>query len=154
MREDAKAFVDRPHEWNGMDAKGMPAYLIGGDYVKTFNDDKNIAEFEVSVTLAQPAKLYVLWCNRIAAPAWLREQFDDTGDVIGVDEGRYVFRNGTVHNRDGPRVGPGVSIDSIHSIWRRIVTKPGTVRLGPTEAPGWDFNVYGIVAVPSKKSSL
>jgi hypothetical protein len=43
----------------------MPAYLVGGDYVKTFNDDKNIGTIEVSVKLEQPANLYVLWCKRV-----------------------------------------------------------------------------------------
>jgi ferric-dicitrate binding protein FerR (iron transport regulator) len=148
MREDAKAFVDRlHHEWNGMDSKGMPPYLVGADYVKLFNDDKNIGEKEVFVELERPATLYVLWCKRIPSPAWLREQFEDTGDEIGVDEGRHVFKDGNVHNRDGPGTGPGVSVDSIHTVWRLVVTEPSTVRLGPTEAPGWDFNVYGIVAV-------
>lgn len=152
--EDAKAFVDRiPHEWNGIDAKGMPAYLLDGDYVKSFNDDKNISTIEVSVKLEQPANLYVLWCKRVPAPQWLRDDFEETGDEIGVDEGRHVFRDGTVHNRDGPGVGPGVSIDSIHTVWRRTVNKPSVVRLGPVIAPGWDFNMYGIVAVPLKKNS-
>jgi hypothetical protein len=152
--EDVKAFVDRVHhEWNGIDPKGMPAYLVGGDYVKSFNDDKNVGTIEVSVKLAQPANLYVLWCKRVPAPSWLRDEFEDTGDEIGVDEGRHVFRDGTVHNRDGPGVGSGVSVDSAHTIWRRTVNKPSTVRLGPVEAPGWDFNMYGIVAVPLKKNS-
>jgi hypothetical protein len=31
MREDAKAFVDRNHEWNGADKQGIPSYLLGGD---------------------------------------------------------------------------------------------------------------------------
>lgn len=153
MREDAKAFVDRlHHEWNGVEPDGMPEYLIGGDYVKTFNDDKNAGNMEISVTLAEPAMLYVLWCKRIPVPDWLHEEFVDTGDEIGVDEGHHVFRDGTTHERDGPRVGPGISVDSIHSIWRRKVSEPSTIRLGPTEAPGWDFNVYGIVAVPLQKA--
>jgi hypothetical protein len=151
--EDAKAFVDRVHhEWNGINAQGMPAYLVGGDFVKSFNDDKNIGTIEVSVKLEQPANLYVLWCKRVPAPSWLREEFEETGDEIGVDEGRHVFRDGTVHNRDGPGVGAGVSVDSIHTIWRRTVNMPSVVRLGPVEAPGWDFNMYGIVAVPLKKN--
>jgi hypothetical protein len=149
MREDAKAFVDRlHHEWNGVDAKGMPNYLVGADYVKTFNDDKNVGYKEIFVKLNQPATIYVLWCKRIPAPSWLRDEFEDTGDVIGVDEGNHTFADGTMHRRPGPGIGPGVSIDSIHSVWRRKEVARGTVRLGPTEAPGWDFNVYGIVAVP------
>ena len=150
MREDVKAFVDRlHHEWNGVDAKGMPEYLVGGDYVKPFNNDKMMKDIEVQVTLEKPATLYVLWCNRLAPPDWLREEFEDTGDVIGVDEGYHVFENGAVHDREGPGIGAGVSVDSIHTVWRRVIPKPGTVRLGPTGATDLDdLNMYGIVAVP------
>lgn len=153
MREDAKAFVDRlHHEWNGVDERGIPAYLVGGDYVKTFNDDKRTDDLEVSVTLDQPATLYVLWCQRISPPAWLREEFQDTHDTIGVDEGYHVFDDGTVHDKGQPGVGPGESVDSVHTVWRRLVTKPGVVQLGPTESLGWDLNMYGIVAVPLPRS--
>jgi hypothetical protein len=150
MREDAKAFVDRVHhEWNGVDSQGMPEYLVGGDYVKPFNDDKMMGDIEVLVTLERPATLYLLWCNRVPPPDWLREDFEETGGSIGVDEGRHVFKDGTVHNKDGPGIGAGVSIDSIHTVWRRVITKPGVVRLGPTGADDLDdLNMYGIVAVP------
>lgn len=150
MREDAKAFVDRlNHEWNGVDATGMPKYLLGGDYVKPFNNDKMIKDIEVRVTLEKPATLYILWCNRVPPPDWLREGFEDTGDVIGVDEGYHVFEDGTVHDKEGPGVGPGVSIDSVHTVWRRVVPEPGIVHLGPTGAGVLDdLNMYGIVAVP------
>ena len=51
MREDAVAFVDRDYQWNGVDAKGIPSYLVGGDYVKTFNDDKVAQNLVITVTL-------------------------------------------------------------------------------------------------------
>jgi hypothetical protein len=61
MDEDARAFADRPfHEWNGYEAKGMPSYLVGGDYVKTFNDDKITEDLVIDVNLSRPATLYVL----------------------------------------------------------------------------------------------
>jgi len=151
MREDAKAYVDRlGHEWNGLDTNGMPAYLLGGDYVKTFNDDKNIRGNEVFVTLDRPAMLYVLFDDRQEPPKWLREGFVDTRDDIGVDETRHVFKDGMVYDAPGPEVGPGVSVERPHSIWKRAVRKPGVVRLGPTGSDDWNWNLnmYGIVAVP------
>lgn len=149
MREDAKAFVDRlGHEWNGIDEQGMPPYLIGGDYVKTFNNDKYIRQIEVFVTLDRPANLYVLFDSRGTPPRWLRDEFEDTGDAIGVDEARHVFPDGAVFETDGPGVGSGVSVETLHTIWRRVVTEPGTIRLGPTGATDGNFNMYGIVAVP------
>ncbi len=57
MREDAKAFVDRvAHEWNGLDKEGMPSFLLGGDYVKTFNNDKYSRDLELFVTVDRPCR--------------------------------------------------------------------------------------------------
>src|SRR4051812_24310072 len=34
LEEDALAYVDRPaHDWNGVAKSGMPAYLVGADYI-------------------------------------------------------------------------------------------------------------------------
>lgn len=161
MGEDARAFVDREsHEWNGVDEGGMPDYLVGGDYVKTFNRDKFATEIEVRLQLAVPATVYVLFDDRVPPPRWLTETFEDTGDDIGLDEGHHQFPTGIVHPRKSG-VGAGVSVDVPHSIWRRIVSPVGEVRLGgtgrssapysgnvaqgsPTQ-PG--MNMYGIVAV-------
>ena len=148
MREDAKAFVDREsHEWNGVTTAGMPRYLLGGDYVKTFNNDKVNNDIEIRVTLGRPAKLYILFDDRIPAPPWLRENFRNTGDHIGVDEGPF-YSKGVWCAEHQPGVGPGVSIDNTSSIWVREVNSPGTVILGATEAPISGINMYGIVAVP------
>jgi fibronectin type 3 domain-containing protein len=145
MREDAKAFVDRNHEWNGVDATGMPSYLLGGDYVKTFNDDKVNRAVEIEVTIERPAILFVLHDKRSPIPDWLREGFYDTGDVIGID--------GAGFQRDKREAttsfGPGVSVDDTLSIWRKDIPKPGTVKLGAIPIGGERHNMYGIVAVPT-----
>lgn len=148
MSEDARAFVDRQsHEWNGIDARGMPKYLVGGDYVKMFNNDKCRKDIEIIVTLDQPCKLYILFDDRIPAPEWLRKNFRNTGDKIGIDGGPWVYR-GVASQGVTSAAGPGVSIDDIMSVWVREVNTPGPVRLGPTETPHDDLNMYGIVAVP------
>ena len=148
MAEDAKAFVDREaHEWNGVTPAGMPSYLLGGDYVKTFNNDKVRHDIEITLTVASPCRLYILFDDRIPAPAWLEEGFRKTGDKMGVDEGPYVV-NGKLRADHQPGVGPGVSIDNVDSIWVRDVPAAGTVRLGATETPITSINMYGIVAVP------
>ncbi len=145
LREDAKAFVDRKnHEWNGVTAAGIPAYLLGGDYVKTFNDDKMNTSVEMRVTLDRPAILYVLLDNRTPAPEWLRDEFYDTGDDVGVDGGGYA-RDGLTRTID---LGPGVSIDDQFSIWRRDVPAAGVVDLGAIMIGGEQNNMYGVVAVP------
>lgn len=154
MREDARAFVDREaHEWNGVDSAGMPNYLIGGDYVKTFNNDKCSKDIEIVVSIALPCHLYILFDERIDPPSWLRERFRNTGDQIGVDNGPWVY-NGVPSENDFPSVGTGLSIDSSMTIWVREIKQPGPVTLGATETPHDDLNMYGIVAVPTSKVGL
>lgn len=148
MQEDARAFVDRQsHEWNGVDSSGMPRYLQGGDYVKTFNNDKCRKDIEIIITLSEPCNLYILFDDRISAPAWLRENFRDTGDKIGVDGGPWMY-NGVLSKGVTAGSGAGESVDDVLSVWVREVKSPGPVRLGATETPHDDLNMYGIVAVP------
>ncbi|HZZ28984.1 MAG TPA: FecR family protein [Pirellulales bacterium] len=148
MAEDAKAFVDREaHEWNGVTVAGLPPYLLGGDYVKTFNNDKVKHDIEINITVARPCRLFILFDDRIPAPAWLQESFRNTGDKIGVDEGPYVV-NGKLRTEHQSGVGPGVSIDNVDSVWERDILVPGSVQLGATETPISSINMYGIVAVP------
>jgi hypothetical protein len=149
MREDTKAFVDREHEWNGVYPAGMPRYLLGADYVKTFNDDKLNREVEIRVTLARPCILYVLLDKRSPVPNWLRERFFNTGDVIGLDGGKYT-RFG---ERKSLGVGAGVSIDDVFSVWRLDVPAAETVTLGAIQAGGETHNMYGIAAVPMELRS-
>jgi FecR protein len=144
MSEDAKAFVDREHEWNGLYAGGMPHYLLGADYVKTFNDDKLNREVEIRVTLARPSILYVLLDKRSPVPDWLRRRFFNTGDEIGLDGGKYS-RFG---ERKNIAAGAGTSIDDVFSVWRLDVPAADTVTLGAIQAGGETHNMYGIAAVP------
>lgn len=145
LTEDAAAYVDRNHEWNGLDAAGLPDFLLGVEYVMPFNDDKFATAFELTVELARPAMLYVFLSDAVPAPDWLLRDFSDTGFDIGLDEGRNRF----IPTRRTEK-GPGKSIDTTFSVWSRRVTKPGSVRLGsisrPADVPG--YNMYGIAAAP------
>jgi hypothetical protein len=149
LQEDAKAFVDRVYyEWNGVDQDGMPSYLLGSDYVKTFNSDKHNAGISISLRIEQPATLYLLIDNRVTIPDWVRASYEDTGDDIGIDEG---FDRRAPHLSTD--VGPGRSINSFCSVWRRVITEPGVVELGAIEAlaPGPNqthISMYGIAAAP------
>ena len=153
MREDAKAFVDRvAHEWNGLDRSGMPKFLLGGDYVKSFNNDKYSHDLEVSVTIDQPCRLYILIDDRVPPPAWLKKQFHDTGLDIGLDVGPFYRVEDHVLVDDRlPGVGPGVLVDDTLSIWECDVEKPQVIHLGAIEADHRYVNMYGIVAVPFDK---
>ena len=130
MQEDAMAFVDRLHEWNGVDQNGLPKYLLGGDYVKTFNSDKITPELALTIRLEKPAIVYVLIDTRVPPPTWVTDTFEDTGDVVGVDEAwpdPLNYSKGSHYFAEG---GPGNSVDNRHSIWRRVVPQASEIALG------------------------
>ncbi|QDU56697.1 FecR family protein [Aeoliella mucimassa] len=149
MHEEAFAFVDRVHEWNGVTADGMPSYLIGGDLVKTFNSDKLTDELKIILELAEPSAVYILLDPRVPTPEWLMTTFENTGDLVGLDENRDGKQNG---------IGPGDNIDREFSVWRCEYPNAGAVTLGPNGTEGyirnrklgqWAMsNMYGIVVVP------
>jgi len=150
MGEDVLAYVDRiAHQYNGISEEGMPSYLVGADYVKMFNTDRIKRDIRIDVTLSMPARLYVLFDNRLELPKWLTDEFQDTGDDIGVDTGPFQSTGPHWHNKGDPGVGPGVSVEDELSIWVKEVPKPGVVRLGPVGAAAtFGANMYGIAAVP------
>jgi hypothetical protein len=150
--EDAKAYVDRIHEWNGFDEQGLPDELMGGDYIRTFNDDKFRDDVEVVVTLSRPATVYVLFYDGLPVPEWLSSGFVNTGLYVGMDDGDYRASGGNIVPRP-LGVDAGQSIDCRFSVWKREVRRPSEVHLGPIchaedreMLP--DFAMYGIVAVP------
>jgi ferric-dicitrate binding protein FerR (iron transport regulator) len=156
LQDDALAYADNPnHQWNGLTSEGLPEFLRGADYVKTFNDYRYRQDFAMTVVLSKPTNLYVFADNRIPPPPWLQELFEDTGVDIGLDEGPWLdqaeekFRKLDV-NRIA--VGGGNSVDNTFSIWLRLCTEPGPVKLG--DAGKWATEgsqgraMYGIAATP------
>lgn len=150
LSEDCHAYVDRLHQWNGVDERGIPPFLRGADYVMAFNDDKVLTDLQIAVELAQPASLFILWDDRVPAPQWLTDDFVDTGWDIGLDEG-FIDRTHGKSRRSA--VGAGNGVDFIFSVWRRDVFDASTVMLGslgtqkvelpPREVPQ---SMYGIAA--------
>ena len=164
MGEDQPCFVDRPHQWNGVTGEGMPKYLVGADYVKTFCNDKVTKDLHINLTLSEPATVYVLFDKRATPPDWLTQAFELTGDDIGADETDFdVWKRETVGN-NGLKIGPGNSIQHDFSIWRKVVRSAGVVSLGPNGAPTrrsdepLDLNarmaMYGIVATPLTQTEM
>ena len=150
MREDALAYVDRQeHEWNGLNGKGLPPYLIGADYVKPFNNDKRRSDLEIELTLSRPARLFVIFDDqRVAPPEWLRRDFQRFGDRIGLDMGKSFTETGEVITALDRAAGAGHSIDQAFSIWERKVPKAGRIKLGATGSGKELSAMYGIAAVP------
>jgi hypothetical protein len=149
FREDCQAYVDRMHQWNGVNERGLPPFLLGGDYVMTFNDDKIVTEIEMSLEISRPTALYVLIDDRVTPPEWLKSSFVDTNWDVGADEG-YTDRVGieTI-------AGAGRSIDHVFSVWKREIPEATTVVLGAltyeksaVPARNVERSMYGVVATP------
>jgi hypothetical protein len=159
FREDAKVYVDRRYEWNGLGEAGLPQELVGADYIRTFNDDKGQENLEIVVKLAGPADVYVLLDQRYPAPDWLTADFAETEFRMGIDLGT-TYGDGnevvpplgvTVERRLG--IGPGKSVDVPVAVWKRQVRDLREIRLGPVPSeslPTRRGSMYGIVAVPTK----
>jgi hypothetical protein len=143
--EDARAYVDRKYEWNGIDENGIPEFLLGADYVLPFNDDKG-KRLEITLTIARPSTIYIMYDDRGPPPKWLRNNFVDTGYDVGMDEDE-----GPIANRR-PEMsidrGPGKSIDRVFSIWKCEVTAPRKIVLGSSGGTRGARSMYGIAFVP------
>jgi ferric-dicitrate binding protein FerR (iron transport regulator) len=156
LQDDALAYADNPyHQWNGLTAEGLPAFLRGADYIKTFNDYRYRQDFELTIVISKPTNLYVFADNRIPPPDWLKNQFEDTGVDIGLDEGPWLRQAEEKYrklDKNTTAVGAGKSIDNTFSVWRRRCVNPGPVTLG--NAGKWATEgkrgraMYGIAATP------
>ncbi len=146
--EDAQAYVDHYHEWNGV-GDGIPAELLGADYLLPFRATDLASDHQITVSLAQPATVYVLMDESTAMPDWLVRDFEDTGWRIGLDQ----LRKNNAHS---PLlgVGPGRSIDRAISVWKRNVAEAAEVTLGPMSEEAYQREqlMFGIVAVPLSES--
>lgn len=158
FRNDCLAYVDRiAHDWSGVDASGVPQFLLGADYIKTFNDDKNQQEIEISVTLSRPATLYVFLDDRVEVPTWLVRDWELTGAHIGLDLGS-PGNVGAKSQRNQRSFVPG-EYEERFTIWKRVVASAGEVTLGPNglHSPGKPTKVamYAIaaVALPEKQAT-
>jgi hypothetical protein len=150
--EDCPAFVDRLHQWNGIDETGLPSFLLGADYVMTFNDDKVLTDLQIAVELAHPVTMYILWDDRIEPPTWLKKDFSETGSRVGLDES-YIDRKHGKSRKLG--IGPGDRVDFEFSVWEREVYEASTVVLGPVQFEETDLkprevpqSMYGIAVTP------
>lgn len=143
LADDMKAYVDRPHEWNGLTSGGLPAFLAGADYVRTFNDYRYLSELEIKVQLARPAIVYIFFDHRVPPPDWLKRQFEATGIDIGLDEGPSPGEP-----KRTVAVGGGQSIDNIFSVWRRVCPQAEELEFGPMGNKTGARAMYGIAVTP------
>jgi concanavalin A-like lectin/glucanase superfamily protein len=136
LDEGAVCFVDRTHAY-----ADVPESLIGAEYIILANDNKNMGDYELDITLSQNATVYVFVDNRMGGAAggldgvpnidgmtWLGDMgFVDTGIDIGIDE-----------SADG-------SIDQYFSVFALDVKAGITTTGGNTEGHGG--NMLGVAAM-------
>ncbi len=151
LEEDAFAYADHQHQWNGLTRSGLPDFLLGADYVQTFNDYRYMNDFQMTIKFSQPAILYLFFDNRVPTPAWLQAGFEDTGVDIGLDEGPWpegdrAFRPELPEKFNS--VGGGNSIDNTFSVWRRRCDDGAPVTLGPVGSSSGARAMYGFAATP------
>ncbi len=142
MREDARAFIAKRHEWNGLDEKGLPDWLVGADLVQTFPAGDRNGTLQITVTTAMPTELYIIVDSRVTAPSWLTDAFQDTGARIGL-ENAPLPDSGIDTGR-----GPGNGNLAPFAVWKRVLPQAGDYilgppPLGPEDRPHW---MYGIAA--------
>jgi hypothetical protein len=142
MREDARAFIAKRHEWNGLDETGLPEWLVGADLVQTFPAGDRNTTLQITVTTAMPAELYVIVDSRVSAPSWLTDEFKDTGVRIGLENA--PLPDSGVHTKEGPGKGNLAPF----AVWKRALPQAGDYVLGPPpqgpeDRPHW---MYGIAA--------
>ncbi|MBN2129630.1 MAG: hypothetical protein JW741_09040, partial [Sedimentisphaerales bacterium] len=112
LAEGVLVFTDRTHQY-----REIPEFLLGAEYIMLGNNDKTNASYELDVTLARPATLYLFLDNRIGddnvdnpptvgtvMPWVVNLGFESTFEQIGIDEHAVGAPDGwsTVYRLDVP----------------------------------------------------
>jgi|GEM_PF-5248281 len=150
--EDAKAFTDRFHQWNGVSTDNTRRHptlaglgLVGKDYVQTANNARAVAANDAAyqVTLSEDAQVFFFLDTRQTEPSWLTAMGFERIASSSSDGGFY--RVGYDEGNDETQLGVGAGVDIATQAWVY------TTRLsaGAHTFNGLGFNGnnnYGIVA--------
>ena len=191
--EDVFTFTDRTHQYNGprftaagvltfSDAPGLsdlilglPAYLLGAEYVSTLNSNRDNPTFQLNVEIGQrPVTAYLLIDNRVGdggnttPPAlgslgsgvmpWVADDgwsIVNTGlspngqpDFVAIDEGRTPSSFADrIANGANQGTGPGVLVNNAYTIFSKTFPAGATITL-KEQNDGTNDNMYGVVVVP------
>ncbi|MHC2067347.1 FecR domain-containing protein [Bremerella sp. T1] len=154
FREGAPAYVDRVHQWSGVDAGGIPKWMADQDYVQFPNDWKfdsdwnRRSDLEIRVQFSGPVVAYLLMDERLEEPDWLTQRFTKTSITIGLDKGSHEDPRTGSNYKLPQEKGPGRSIDVSLRVWRIVLPDGGELQLGPLGQRNSDWVVPGLVARP------
>jgi hypothetical protein len=113
LRDGALAFADEIDQW-----QDVPLSLAGADLVRTFAVDGFNWWMQMSVTVQRPCEVFVFVDMRNEVPMWLSQEFTNTGEKITLDR---------ISHKAPQRVANRFEF----AIWKKTVTQPGEVKLGP-----------------------
>jgi hypothetical protein len=148
----APIFVDRAHQYLGGlgTTPAVPAYLVGGDYIMSGNDNRDNAAYKLDVTIASAASVYMLIDNRLSDTAnGTPPTFDATHMQWILDQGWVATNNGfnrTANIAVPDEVGIDEGGNGDLNNWYSVYTKSyaaGTFSLFQPDAAG--LNMYGVV---------
>jgi hypothetical protein len=157
-------FVDRNHRYVNASfptdqSVPLPAYLVGGEYIMSGNDNRDNGAYRLDVTLSplvQEAIVYMLIDNRMSASTAADDNldpptFDATHMQWILDEGWIPVMTGNNRAFDPNRpdeVGIDESADNTINQWFSVyaqIVGPGTFTLRQADNGGQ--NMYGAVVV-------
>ena len=170
--EDALTFSDRSHEHNGaafngstLSASGgivvgLPAYLLGSDYVRFANNARDNNPYSAVITTDVSSDFYLLIDNRVNGPAGSANSSNSSDPVLGgtlqwvIDGGWTRVNTGISPNgqadytgvdEGGNGNGAGQGLNQFYSVY--TLTGLTSVTVGSNGTGG--SNMISVVAVPT-----
>jgi hypothetical protein len=114
----------------------FPEDLEGADLVQVLQQELGNKDLEITVTLGQPARLFVFHQSNSPLPGWLERDFVNTGDKLALSPS----------DPNGPKPDP---FKPGFEVWARDVGQAGNVTLGAMnkqDIHSPPFYFYGIAA--------
>jgi hypothetical protein len=198
--EDEPIYLDRTHQYNGPRftaagaltnsdpvlatdiIKGLPQYLLGGEYVSTLQSNRDNADLTIDVRVIPPVRAYLLLDNRVgesvsvgeadlryldpptlgsamswvAADGWLQKNsgYSPNGqpDYVAVDEGGSIS-DFSQRGALNPKLGEGPGV-SINNFYTVYERSyPAGATIHLKEQNFGGINMYGLVVQPVPEPS-
>lgn len=147
MRPGALVYTDKPNpRWSGDGS--LPESLRGADLIRTYNQFRHKKRFALTLTLREPAIVYVLTEAMQRPPAWLTNEFRKVDGQIsaGPFQQGIVERPGAKPDKDGL---PWFAFN----IWQKSADA-GDLILGPAKADENSLSplMYGLAVQAARKT--
>ncbi len=147
MRAGAKVYTTHPSvRWRGSSQEPFPDEIVGADLIQTFNNDRNNERLSIDISVHTDSTLFVIFDDRYAPPAWLQDNFIDTGKTVLSGPWKPVA---IVHDILPDSQG---NFYVTYRIWKTQLDAHQTIALGESIDPEFRDNLramYGIALKPS-----